>query len=439
MTENRRTVVPFERSAAYWATRARRHYRPERLPDAARLMRKALEKSGNAGLALELAQIYAGMGCYTAAERCLVRAAARGGLTGGVCFALAQCALNRGREELAEDALEASLRLDPAGLWADRAQELLETYPWPQGEYLPRGARSETLCRLARQRLAEGRQKEAFSLARRAWEKKRSYETAMLMGALLPPGPAIPYFSFAARRRRGRMQPWLLLSRACYLEKRGREAHESLARARRLCDTISQAEAFCQAAWEQREWVQALALIQSRLRRLPASVDWLRLKYVTLKRAGNEEGANRALETLLEADPDDAAGLWYRRHPGEKKLYSGGLTLLDALECQIEALPRRLTPGPLNRLLHLMVMVLMEDVEPEVIYRLLPPLWRRLPPLEKRLCDEQWRGHYPLAFALHLLLATGQKEKARDLFVLVPGKKRLIRTLRRFAGWMKEE
>ena len=37
-------VVPFERPAAYWAVKARRHYTPAQLPDAARLMRKALEK-----------------------------------------------------------------------------------------------------------------------------------------------------------------------------------------------------------------------------------------------------------------------------------------------------------------------------------------------------------------------------------------------------------
>ena len=73
MNQGKKTVVPFERPAAYWAVRARRHYHPEQLPDAARFMRKALEKSGDTGLALELAQIYSAMGCYTAAERCLLR------------------------------------------------------------------------------------------------------------------------------------------------------------------------------------------------------------------------------------------------------------------------------------------------------------------------------------------------------------------------------
>ena len=45
-------------------------------------------------------------------------------------FVIASCALARDQEELAENALEACLRLDPAGVFADQAQELLETHPW---------------------------------------------------------------------------------------------------------------------------------------------------------------------------------------------------------------------------------------------------------------------------------------------------------------------
>ena len=58
MTRARTNIVPFERPAAYWAVKARkRYYNSSELPDAARMMRKALEKSGDMGLALELAEI----------------------------------------------------------------------------------------------------------------------------------------------------------------------------------------------------------------------------------------------------------------------------------------------------------------------------------------------------------------------------------------------
>ena len=96
MSENRRIVVPFERPAAYWAARARRHDTPSRRGDAARLMRKALEKSDDPRLAMELYHIYADLECHTAAERCLAAALSKGGLTGEICFGIGCCALNRG-------------------------------------------------------------------------------------------------------------------------------------------------------------------------------------------------------------------------------------------------------------------------------------------------------------------------------------------------------
>ncbi len=138
MTRKRTNVVPFERPAAYWAGKARKHYIPSQLPDAARLLRKALEKSGDISLALELSEIYSAMECYTAAERCLIRCFARLGMTGSLCYAIGCCALNRGDESLAEQALDQSLRLEPDGYYAERAQEMLENYPWHWDAPVPR-------------------------------------------------------------------------------------------------------------------------------------------------------------------------------------------------------------------------------------------------------------------------------------------------------------
>ena len=72
-------VVPFERPASYWLKKARKAYKPDRLPEAARLMRKALEQGGDSHTALELAAIYRSMLCIGAAERYLMKAAAEGG------------------------------------------------------------------------------------------------------------------------------------------------------------------------------------------------------------------------------------------------------------------------------------------------------------------------------------------------------------------------
>ena len=82
MREAPGNVVPFERPATYWVNRARQYRKPGQLPDAARLMRKALSAHPDPALQLELAQIYLGMASYTASERCLLQARPRQPLNG---------------------------------------------------------------------------------------------------------------------------------------------------------------------------------------------------------------------------------------------------------------------------------------------------------------------------------------------------------------------
>ncbi|MBR1585021.1 MAG: tetratricopeptide repeat protein, partial [Clostridia bacterium] len=140
----KRVVVPFERPAAYWKARARRHDTPDHRPAAVKLLRKALEKTGDPATALELARVYLDMDCVTAAERYLVRAVARGGLSGSACYLMGRCALSRGDDALAEEAFDACQRLYPDGACADLAQDLLESMPWQPPQPRVRGrARSE--------------------------------------------------------------------------------------------------------------------------------------------------------------------------------------------------------------------------------------------------------------------------------------------------------
>ena len=439
MTQGKKTVVPFERPASYWAVRARRHYHQDQLPDAARFMRKALEKSGDPGLALELSQIYRAMGCYTAAERCLIRATARLGLTGSLSYAIACCALSRGREDLAEDALDMSLRLDPDGPYADRAQEMLETYPWRETAWKPRCARGEALYLQSRDALAQGRRDEALLLARKAWERAQTPAIALHLGSLLPPPEAEPYLLFASQGEKDRPEPMLLRARGFCQMGNGSRARYCLRQAERKCQTITAVEAFCETAWAVGEPYRADHLISAWLEKLPASVDLLRLKYLALLQLGQREEARRVLETLLEIDGDDAAGLWYRRHPTETRMPEGQSILLSALGSMVYAAPGRLKRGPLNRMLHGMVMILDGDVATDVIYRELTPIWRRLPGASKRACDLRRSSHYPLSFAMYLYWITGRPEKARELLAAVPGKRRILRALRQYLRWRMEE
>lgn len=431
MTRARTNVVPFERPAAYWAVKARKHYTPSQLPDAARMMRKALEKSGDAGLALELAEIYSGMGCYTAAERCLIRAAARYGLTGSLCCAIGVCALNRGNEDLGELALDQSLRLEPDGPFSERAQDLLEYYAWKPTWYQPHAARGDALCRRSIRAQAMGDEEKALALARKAWEKGHSPKAALWLGMRLPPKEALRYLRVAAEELPLELEPQLRFAEACFLCRQYPEARERLHSARRLCRTITDAEAYCRIAWAMNRPQDALKLIEKKLYELPQSVDYLRLKYLTLRRMGEAEQANRALETLLEIDPDDADALYDRRHPRQMNLHLGGGMLLLALGGMVRSLPDTRRPGPLNRMLHLMVMTLNGTVSAEVIYRLLPPLWRRLTPAEKYACDEYRDDCYPTLFTVYLFIRTGRLREAQEALAAAPHKKRVLRLLAR--------
>lgn len=431
MIQRRTNVVPFERPAAYWALRARKHYTTAQLPNAARMMRKALEKSGDTGLALELAQIYAGMGCYTAAERCLIRASVRHGLTGSLCYAIAMCAFNRGNEDLAEEALDLCLRLEPDGFYADQAQDLLEAYPWHPGWALPRSARSDELCRQSIRALTVGNLEKALKLARGAWERGHSPRAALWLGMLLPADEGMRYLDLAAEELPLEIKPQLKYAQASFQLGRLPQARERLIYARRLCKTITDAETYCAAAFDMNRPGDALKLVAKKLEETPASVDYLRLKYLCLRRMGEEEQAGRALEALLEIDPDDADALFDRRHPAQASLHADRGMLLAALGSLVYAHGERCKPGPLNRVLHLMVMSLNGTVEAENIYRLLPPLWKRLTKAEKAACDERRDGCFHILFSVYLLISAGNWHDAQTLLAAAKHKKRVVRLLRR--------
>ena len=434
MSRPRTNVVPFERPAAYWAGKARKHYTPSQLPDAARMLRKALEKSGDTSLALELAEIYAGMGCYTAAERCLIQTVVLHGMTGRLCYDIGVCALNRGNEDLADWALDKSLRLDSDGLFSDKAQDLLEYYAWKPSWFQPHTARSDDFCRRSMRALDHKDVEKAVKLARKGWEKGRSPQAALWLGMLLPPDEALQYMRFAAEELPLELKPQLKYAEACFACRRLPEARRRLADARRLCKTITDAEEYCLAAWKINRPQDALKMIEKKLYELPQSVDYLRLKYLSLRRMGEYEQANRALEALLEIDPDDADALFDRRHPLQMNLHEDRGGLLMALGAMVYTLPNPRRFGPLNRVLHLLVMNLNGVIDAGTIYRLIPPLWRKLTPAEQYACDEYRDECYPTLFTVYLFAAAGRWQEAKEALANAKQKKRVLRLLARCAG-----
>jgi tetratricopeptide (TPR) repeat protein len=396
-------------------------------------MRKALEKSGDSGLALELSQIYARMHCYTASERYLMRACAREGLTGTVCFLTGCAALNRDDEDLGERALDLSLRVDPDGPCAEQAQEVLETYPWRQMPWRPRCSRGEALSHRAGCALAAGKRKEALALSKRAWRRAHTPEIALQLGALLPPRRGIILLAYAARRLTRSFRACLLLARDWHLAGRGDQARKALEDARRQCETITDAELFCQTAWSMDAARDALNAVEAWLKRMPLSADYLRLKYLCLARLGRADEAERTLDLLLEIDPDDISARRFRIVPEETALTEDRYMMLSVLGSLVYGSCPRRKQSPLNRLLHQLVIGMDGALSPREIYMLIPPLWRRLTRAEQWVCDDRRGGFYPAMFGVCALLSAGRLKDARSLFERAPGKKRLLRFLRRFS------
>lgn len=430
-------VVPFNRPAAYWANRARLYRTPEALPDAARLTRKAWQESGDMLHAQKLAEIDLAMGSYTDALRCLLAAISAEGLTGSACYFIGRCALEFGQEDIAQRAMDACLRLEPGGPHAENAQLYLENYPWESDVTAPRCARGECLARRSRKAREGGDANLAEELAKEAWKKAKTYETALLMGSLSTEG-SLGYLLFAAEKNPRDFFLRLTMIRACAALSSKAAARQLLIEAGPLCATLNHVEQFCRTAWQTGDADLALQLLEEQLRTKPVSSDFWRLKYLTLRHMRLQQEAERALETWQELDPESPVAQKYRQFPQDLQLYGEGNAYLRGLDRILSALPCRLQPGPLNRLLHRMVVMLADSVEAQMIYHLLPPLWRRLSPAEKRICDAGEHPSHLLAIALYLMLKSGRQQEAEGLWAAAPGKKRLARLLKRFAQLMKE-
>lgn len=362
-----------------------------------------------------------------------MRACAREGLSGPVCFLTGCAALSRGEEELGERALDLSLRIDPDGPCAEQAQDVLETYPWRQTPWRPRCSRGETLCRRAGAALAAGDGKEALALAKRAWKKAHTPEIALQLGALLPPRRGIVLLTYAARRVAQPFRACLLLARACHVAGQEKKAQTALSDARRQCETITDAELFCETAWSMDAAAEALNAVNGWLEKKPLSADYLRLKYLSLLRLGREGEAGRTLDLLLEIDPDDYSARRFRAYPEAASLTEDRYMMLSVLGSLIfgSVPPRK--QSPLNRILHELVIGMDGMLTPQEIYRLTPPLWRAMTRAEQWACDERRGGFYPAMLGVSVLLSAGRPKDARELFERSPGKKRMLRFLRRFS------
>lgn len=439
MNETEKGVVPFERPAAYWARKARKAYTPARLPDAARLMRKALEQSGDSRMALEVAAIYRSMHCISAAERYLMKAAADTGISPRLCYETGLCALERQEDALAENALDGCIRMAPGSALAHECQDILENHGWPFQPPEKRMARSLAMSHFARVRLQRGDVEGARQRAAAAWRRGRTGEAAILHGMLQEtPAKAEPFVQFAVEKLPGQTPPLLLLAQVYFQQGKTEMARAVMGMCGVMCETLQQVEAFSLMASQMGFFAEALALAEEKLKAFPCSTDYLLIKYRMLKKLGEREKAERMLQTILEIDPEDVCGQWYARHPEEDAPYLGRMMLLPVLGLLTSSMRRGCKTGPLNRLLHLFAFVLREEAAAEDVYAVLVPLWRRLG--EKERCKLDRRDETAVGpVYLYLLHALGKTEMFRQVLAGMPGKRRIWRKLQWYLYLTREE
>ena len=439
MKQGEKGVVPFERPAAYWTRKARKAYTPSRMPDAALMMRKALEQTGDGHVALELAAIYRSMRSISAAERYLMKAAVADGISPKLCFETGMCALERQEELMAENALDACIRLSPGSPLAHEAQDMLENYPWSYQKPDKRTARSLAMSHFARIHLQKGDVKGARERAEAAWQRGKTGEAAILHGMLQKtPGEAEQYVLHAVEKMPGQTQPLLLLSQVYMQQGKRQLAADCLAQCARMCDTLSQTEAFCMMAWQMGFVDEALALAEEKLKLHPCSTDLLLLKYQSLMRLGQQDKAARILQTVLDIDPEDVCGLWYFKHPQANAPYVSRMMFLPILGMMTSAVRAGQKRGPLNRLLHTFAFALREEAAAQDVYALLVPLWRKLNAREKKKLDER-QPQVMTEIYLYLLFRLGKAEMFQQAMADLPGQRRLWRRLAWFFYLTQED
>ncbi len=418
MTENAGgKIVAFERPASYWLSKARAIKAPSRLPDAARMYRKALEKSGDPDVALELARVYLDMQCLAAAEVTLLRAVARQGLTPRACLLIGRCALAMGDEALSERALEQCMHLSPGSVDADEAQDMLWSYPWGD-ENIPRfSARLRVMCLQGEDaqtpELADKRYKRASKLADTV--EKTVYLAQMLVTAQLPR-------DLSFRLPREKLNHFaLLLLRLQTVIAAGQTAlaEETLATMASSCELFAEAHAFCYVAKACNLIDSAVSLCEERLSKAPYSADYMRLLAMCL---------------LARGDKDRAITIFDKARSLDQLTTDSTLAARDALEDALFAVPPRLKKSPLNRLLHFLALTLQDDLTDETIYAIAAPAWRALNDRAKRRCEDQKDIDWYAAFVVYTLSAAGKKSRADDVLSKTKRKrhvKRLIARLNR--------
>lgn len=405
------TIVPFERPASYWVSRARKCRGRTRLSDAAPLLRQAYRQSGSDDVALELAGAYCAMECYSAARRVLAQVLTQNPRCAEAYYILGVTALAQRDEGLAEDALATSLTVGGDSGFADDAQDLLNNYDWHDAPSFLRGARGETLYLQALDALRDGDVNAAALKLRKAVSRSPHPQACALLGEIcLKTGKlneACTYLLRAARIQQDNVPCALLLCEAlCALDQK-QTACVLLSAVSGSCETHAQMALLSEACCEAGHPEIAKDRLEKALKLAPQSNDLMLILAAVRRFEGDMEGAQRLLHTILTRDPEDCDAvsalklLKVRPIPFERPRMDDGLSALCAR-------PAYLGDAALKRLIHGLTISTDGALSYSSIVKLVTHAWSRMNKLQRKTCDTSRLNLWPRAFYLYLMEKAGE-------------------------------
>ena len=271
---------------------------------------------------LPLIRKYLDMGCYSSAASALNAAIEKDTVSPELWLAAALYFRQWGDHGLAEDALQIGLQQEEKGRCAAEMQQLLTTLQQEKESIPFKNARVNTLESLLIKAMAKKKKEKALQLAKALWKKQRTGSGALGLGQLLlPASRALIPLTVACRLNPCRVIPRLQLARALECAGSKQQARTQMLIAMQLCSTLFDAESFCKVAWRMNMADEALALSEANLARHPFSIDYLLLKYLSLRHLQREHEASIILQQAMKYDPDHPLIAYYLKHPNDLMLH----------------------------------------------------------------------------------------------------------------------
>ena len=432
MNELNNNVVPFERPASYWVSRARKCRGRSRLPDAAKMLRQAYLSEQDDGVAVELAAAYIAMGCLSAAERVLYTVLKRSPNCAAAYYHIAMCAFLRHDERLAEDALCKCLHADAFSPYADDAQDMLNNYDWHDEPVRPRSARALAMYDQALDALEEGDTPLATERLSKSLSHTGTPKAFALLGELCltagRPKEAFAYISAALKGDMSNVTTALLWCRAVYEATAEKQVVRLMLKALQgSLDTYAQWALYARECCATKNAPMAARALEDAVRGAPQSTELMYILAAVMRASGDTERAKKLLDTILTIDPEDYdARVALKRMPyfsfpfERQRPYDADIAALCARE-EITGDAR------FKRLVHGLTISLGGALSYGAVRKMAACAWARMNEKQRKLCDRSRDDLWPRAFNRYLRKVAGLGDARAPLYREKRGARRVRR------------